>query len=72
MNAYRLFCKCHQTDAMSETFLGIMHIVITDGSVTGDSVVPDADCAIVPFDADLQISGNGNVLYQFTVLALVI
>jgi hypothetical protein len=63
MNAYRLFRKCRQTDAMSQPFLDIVNVVITDGSVTGDSVVPDAYCAIVPLDADLEISCDGDVLY---------
>ena len=47
---------------MSQALFRIVHVVIADGGVACHSVVPDAHGAIIPFDADLQISRNGDVL----------
>jgi hypothetical protein len=64
LDTHRLLCKRRQADAMSETFLGIVHVVIAD-SVTSDPVVPDAHGTIVPLDTDLQVGRDGDVLETF-------
>ena len=53
MNTHRLSCKCRQANTMPQALIGIVYVVVTDGSMTRDSVVPDAHGAIVPLDADL-------------------
>jgi hypothetical protein len=50
---------------MSETFLGIVHVVIAGSSVTSNPVVPDAHGTIVPLDTDLQVGRDGDVLERF-------
>ena len=40
----------------------LARLPIDESAVLGDSVVPDAHGAIVPFDANLEISRDGNVL----------
>jgi hypothetical protein len=47
---------------MSETFLGVVNVVVTDRSVTSNPVVPDAHGTIVPLDTDLQVGRDGDVL----------
>jgi hypothetical protein len=65
MNTHRLFCKCRQANTVPQALIGTVYVVVTDGSMTRDSVVPDAHGAIVPFDADLQVSCNGDVLNYY-------
>lgn len=62
VDTHRLLCKRRQADAMSKPFIGIMHVVIADGRVACHSVVPDTHGTVIPFDADLQISRDGDVL----------
>lgn len=62
MNTHRLSCKCRQANTMPQAIIGTVYVVVTDGSMTRDPVVPDAHGAIVPFDANLEISRDGNVL----------
>jgi hypothetical protein len=47
---------------MSKPFIRIVHVVVADSCVGRYPVVPDAHGAIVPFDANLEISRDGNVL----------
>ena len=61
-HTHRLLCKRRQTDAMSEPFIRIMHVVIADRGVARHSVVPDAHGTIIPLHTDLQIGRDGDVL----------
>lgn len=57
-----LLSKRRQANTMSKPFIRIMHVVVADGSVARHSVVPNTNSAVVPFDTDLQIGGDGDVL----------
>ena len=39
-----------------------MYIVISDGRVRGDAVIPQRDGALFPFDADWEVLAEGDVL----------
>jgi hypothetical protein len=62
LDTHRLLRKRRQANTMSKPFIRIMHIVIADSGMGRHSVVPDTHGAIVPFDANLEISRDGNVL----------
>ena len=62
IDTHRLLCKRRQANAMSKPFVRIMHVVIADSRVARHSVVPDTHGTIIPFDADLQIGRNRDML----------
>ena len=47
---------------MSETLLWVVDVVVRDGSVRRDTVVPESDGAFFPLHSDLEILAVGDVL----------
>lgn len=47
---------------MSQPFLGIMNVIVTNGRVGSDSVIPDRHRTIVPLHAYLEVGGMVDVL----------
>jgi hypothetical protein len=47
---------------MSESFVGVVNVVVADSSVACYPVVPDTHGTIVPLHTDLQVGRNGDVL----------
>lgn len=47
---------------MPQTLFRLVHIIVRNGRVRRDAIVPDSDGAVVPLDADLQVGGDGDVL----------
>lgn len=70
VDTHWLLSKRRQADAMSKPFIGVVHVVIADSGMACHSVVPDAHGVVVPFDADLQISRDGDVLQLEIVVSV--
>jgi hypothetical protein len=51
---------------MSESFVGILNIVVANSGMASHPIVPHTDGTIVPLDTDLQVCRNGDVLTRFS------
>ena len=47
---------------MAQALLRVVHVVVRDGGVGGDAVVPEGDGALLPAEADLEVLALGDVL----------
>lgn len=47
---------------MAETLLGVVNVVVRDGGVSRDAVVPERNSAFFPLDANLEVLALGDVL----------
>lgn len=50
---------------MSQAFLRVVDVVVADRGMGGHAVVPKCHGAVVPFDTDLDVRSNGDVLERY-------
>lgn len=58
----RLLRLRSNTESMPEPFLRIVHVIVRDGRVGRDAIVPERHGAVVPADTDLEVLALGDVL----------
>lgn len=68
VDAARLLGLRSQAHAVPQTLLRVVHVVVVDGRVRRDPVVPERDGAGLPLYAGLEVLAQGDVLRRCTKL----
>jgi hypothetical protein len=66
INTHWLLPQSGNAEPMALALILIVKVVVRDGSMGGDPVIPQRNCLIIPLDANLDILALGNVLQGFS------